>query len=70
MNSDKAKGIDLSDLAYQSEEVHAEMEKTSLEVAKAHMPIREVDEELCNQCEICAEVCPTAAVAFVPYPAF
>lgn len=70
MQSHSSKGIDLSDLAYQKEEIHAEMEKMSLEVAKAHMPIREVDEELCNQCEICAEVCPTAAVAFVPYPAF
>lgn len=60
----------MSDLAYQKEEIHAEMEKMSLEVAKAHMPIREVDEELCNQCEICAEVCPTASVAFAPYPVF
>jgi ferredoxin/flavodoxin len=70
MQSDSSKGIDLSDLAYQKEEIHAEMEKMSLEVAKAHMPMREVDEELCNQCEICAEVCPRAAVAFVPYPTF
>jgi ferredoxin len=70
MNSDKAKGVSLSDLAYQSEKVHAEMEKTSLEVAKAHMPVRKIDEELCDQCEICADVCPTDAVAFVPYPIF
>lgn len=70
MQSDHSEGIDLSDLAYQKEEIHAEMEKMSLELAKAHMPVREVDEELCNQCEICAEVCPTASVAFVPYPVF
>jgi ferredoxin/flavodoxin len=70
MQSHNSKGIELSYLAYQKKEIHAEMEKMSLEVAKAHMPVREVDEELCNQCEICAEVCPTAAVALVPYPAF
>jgi len=70
MQSHSSRGIDLSDLAYQKEEIHGEMEKMSLEIAKSHMPVREVDEELCNQCEICGEVCPTAAVAFVPYPAF
>jgi ferredoxin/flavodoxin len=70
MRIHSSKGMDLSDLAYQKEEIHAEMEKMSLEIAKTHMPVREVDEELCNQCEICAEVCPTASVAFVPYPAF
>jgi NAD-dependent dihydropyrimidine dehydrogenase PreA subunit len=70
MHSDNPKRIPLSALAYQSEEVHAEMEKTSLEIAKAHMPIREIDETLCNQCQICAEVCPTDAVAFSPYPIF
>jgi ferredoxin/flavodoxin len=70
MQSHSLKGMDLSDLAYQKEEIHAEMEKMSLEVAKVHMPIREVDEELCTQCEVCAEVCPTAAVEFAPYPVF
>ena len=70
MHSDSPKRIPLSALAYQSEEVHAEMERTSLEIAKAHMPIREIEEELCNQCQICAEVCPTNAVDFSPYPKF
>ncbi len=46
------------------------MEKTSLEVAKAHMPMRAVDEEQCNQCEICAEVCPVDAVTFSPNVVF
>lgn len=70
MQSYSSRGIDLSDLAYQKEEIHAEMEKMSLEIAKAHMPIRQVDEVLCNQCEICGEICPTSSVAFVPYPVF
>jgi ferredoxin/flavodoxin len=66
MHLDTAKGIELSELAYQSKEVHAEMVKASLEVAKAHMPMRAVDEALCNQCGICAEVCPVNAVIFLP----
>ena len=65
-----SKGIDLADLAYQKEEIHAEMEEMSLEIAKAHMPVREVDQELCNQCEICAKVCPTESVVLEPYPVF
>jgi len=70
MQSNSSRRIDLSDLAYQKEEIHAEMEKMSLEIAKAHMPIRQVDETLCNQCEICGEICPTSSVDFVPYPVF
>jgi len=64
------KEIELSAIAYQNETVHKEMEKISIEVAKAHMPQREVDKALCNQCRVCAEVCPVDAVAFSPYPEF
>lgn len=67
---DNPKGITLSDLAYQSKENHAEMEKVSLQAAKAHMPERIIDTELCNQCQVCSEVCPADAVTFLPYPEF
>ena len=70
MNENNPKGIKLSDLAYQSKENHAEMEKISLQTAKAYMPERTVDAESCNQCQICSEVCPTDAVSFKPYPEF
>ena len=70
LHSDTPKGIKLADLDYQSKENHLEMEKVSLEVAKADMPRRETDTELCNQCQICAEVCPMDAVALTPYPEF
>ncbi|UCG12015.1 MAG: EFR1 family ferrodoxin [Deltaproteobacteria bacterium] len=70
MHSESPKGIELSELDYQSKKVHAEMEKVSLEVAKAHMPTREVAEALCDLCKICAEVCPVGAVALSPYPVF
>lgn len=67
---DSSKGITLSDLAYQSKENHEEMEKISLQTAKAHMPERTIDTELCNQCQVCSEVCPTDSVTFSPYPEF
>lgn len=64
------KGLELARLAYQSKEVHAEMEQMTLEKAKTHMPAREIDEEICTQCQVCAEVCPTDAMALTPYPVF
>jgi ferredoxin/flavodoxin len=70
LQEDNPKGITLSDLAYQSKENHAEMEKISLQAAKAHMPERTIDTKLCNQCDICSDVCPADAVTFTPYPEF
>ncbi|HSQ83188.1 MAG TPA: EFR1 family ferrodoxin [Desulfobacterales bacterium] len=67
---DSSKGIKLSDLAYQTRENHKEMEKISLQTAKAHMPERTIDTERCNQCEVCSDVCPADAVTFTPYPEF
>jgi len=70
LHENNPEGIKLSDLAYQTEENHAEMEKVSLQAAKAHMPERTIDTELCNQCQVCSEVCPADAVTFTPYPEF
>jgi len=70
LSEDNPKGIKLSDLAYQSKENHAEMEKISLQTAKAYMPERTTDAELCNQCQVCSDVCPVDAVTFTPYPEF
>lgn len=70
LQEDNPKGIKLSDLAYQSKENHREMEKVSLQAAKAHMPERTIDTELCNQCQVCSDVCPADAVTFTPYPEF
>jgi ferredoxin len=67
---DNPKGIKLSDLAYQTKENHAEMENISLQTAKAHMPRRTIDTELCDQCQVCSDVCPADAVAFTLYPEF
>jgi ferredoxin/flavodoxin len=64
------KEIKLPDLAYQTKENHKEMEKVSLQTAKSHMPKRTIDTELCNQCQVCSDVCPTDSVLFTPYPEF
>jgi ferredoxin/flavodoxin len=64
------KGINLSDLAYQTKENHKEMEKISVQTAKAHLPKRTIDTALCNQCRVCSDVCPMDAVVFMPYPEF
>ncbi len=63
-------GLALSELAYQPQNLQAEMEKASLEVAKGHMPKKTVDEKLCTQCGICAEVCPVQTITLSPLPAF
>ena len=70
MNEENPQGIKLSDLAYQSKENHKEMEKTSLQIVKAHLPKRTIDTGLCNQCEVCSDVCPADSVTFTPYPDF
>jgi len=70
LHGDTPKGIKLYDLAYQTKENHLEMEKISLEAAKAQMPMREIDTTLCSQCQICQEICPLDAIALTPYPEF
>jgi len=70
MHEDNPKELALSDLTYQTKENHAEMEKISLQTAKAHMPERSIDTQLCNQCQVCSDVCPVDAVTFAPYPEF
>jgi ferredoxin/flavodoxin len=70
LNEANPRGINLSDLAYQTRENHEEMEKTGLQTAKAHLPKRQVDAGLCSQCGICSEICPMDAVIFTPYPEF
>jgi ferredoxin/flavodoxin len=70
LNEDNPKGIKLSNLAYQTRENHAEMEKINIQSAKPHMPARSINVGQCNQCQICSEVCPMDAVTLTPYPEF
>ena len=59
-----------SDLAHYPKAVMAEMAKLSLAAAAAHMPPRSINEEACTECGQCAEVCPTDAITYSPYPVF
>jgi ferredoxin/flavodoxin len=70
INQENPEGINLSDLAYQTKENHEEMEKTSLQTVKAHLPKRTIETGLCNQCRVCSAVCPVDAVSLTPYPEF
>lgn len=63
-------GPSLSDLAYQPENLQTEMAKVTLEAAKGHMPKKTVDEKLCTQCGICAEICPVQTITLSPLPEF
>ncbi|GBC62472.1 4Fe-4S ferredoxin [Desulfonema ishimotonii] len=62
--------LSLTELAYQPEAAREQMEKSSLAAAKGHLPKREVDTGLCNECGTCAEVCPVDAITFSPWPEF
>ncbi len=70
IESESPRSIPLSDLAYQPEPVHAEMEKISLTLAKGRMPAKALNEELCTQCLVCSEICPVEAITLTPYPRF
>lgn len=65
-----AEAISLSDLAYQTEKVHSEMEKMTLEIAKGRMPKKAINEDLCTECGVCSETCPVQAIMLSPYPEF
>ncbi|MGE0087234.1 MAG: EFR1 family ferrodoxin [Desulfococcaceae bacterium] len=70
VNQSALSGINLSDLAYQPENLQTEMAKVTLEAAKGHMPQKAVDEKRCTKCGICAEVCPVQTITLSPLPAF
>ena len=57
-------------LSYQSEAVTAEMKQQNLELARKFLPPRKVNQDLCNQCGICADECPVAALTLTPYPTY
>lgn len=62
--------IPLDALDYQPSPVKEEMLKSSLKTSEEKLPNRKVDEELCTECGICGDVCPTDAITFTPFPEF
>jgi ferredoxin len=62
--------LPLEILAYQPPQAFAEMSKIVLAKAKTNMPAKQVDEEQCTQCGVCAEECPVGAITLAPYPVF
>ncbi len=70
IDRDALSAIPLDPLCPYSEERRAEMAKTTLAKAAAHMPAREVVEDRCTACGLCAEGCPTDAITLDPLPVF
>ncbi len=64
------KEVPLSALDYQPGELRQEMEKTTLQMAKGHMPKRKVNQAECIQCDVCKDICPVDAITLDPYPEF
>jgi ferredoxin/flavodoxin len=57
-------------LAYQPQPTFEEMSKIVFAKAKTNMPVKQVDEQQCTQCGLCAEGCPVQAISLAPYPEF
>lgn len=62
--------LDLEVLCPYPQAARADMAKVSLAKAAAHMPTREVIEDRCTECGLCAEGCPTGAITLAPLPVF
>jgi len=64
------KPLALAALDYQAPEIREAAAKKSIATAKAHFPALAVSLDQCNQCGLCAEICPVRAIALDPYPQF
>jgi ferredoxin/flavodoxin len=62
--------LPLEMLAYQPQQMFEEMSKIVFATAKTNMPAKQVDEQQCTQCGLCAEECPVQAITLTPYPEF
>ena len=57
-------------LSYQTKADAAEMRKQNLNISRRFLPQRVVNKDLCNQCGVCADRCPVAALTLKPYPIY
>ena len=69
-NVKPVRGLSLSQLNYQPEALRNAMEQITLDVAREMLPSRQVNQERCTKCGICADTCPVEAITCDPYPTF
>lgn len=62
--------LPLEQLLDQPRELIEDMQKAGLNTAKAHFPVKQVDEIRCELCGMCAEGCPVEAISLDPLPVF
>ncbi|MBE0585349.1 MAG: 4Fe-4S binding protein [Desulfofustis sp.] len=62
--------LPLEMLAYQPQPMFEEMSKIVFAKAKTNMPAKQIDEQRCTQCGLCAEECPVQAISLAPFPEF
>lgn len=60
--------MDLEVLNYLSPSLRGQAGTKSLAAARAAMPPLAVDEQMCQQCGLCASSCPVAAIELNPFP--
>ena len=66
----ETKGIPLSALRYQRDQIYEKMKATSLESRRPFFPNRRILQDRCTQCEICSAQCPVEAITLSPFPEF
>lgn len=62
--------LDPERLAYQDPEAAAGMRQLNLEKARAILPPRRLEADLCSRCGICVESCPVGAMQLDPLPVY
>ena len=66
---DPTRGLSAGDLAYQPERLLDKFNSGLAELKKIAPPIK-LDEVVCTECGICADLCPTANITLSPLPVF
>ncbi len=68
--SDAPRELPLSDLLNQPEEMLPVMQQMTVAVAGTKLPPRTINQDVCTQCGVCMEQCPTGAMRLDTWPVY